>query len=318
MIRFLAKYWFFIGIVAVFILAFAWPDAGIVIKEWSLLKVGIFLCFLITGLTLRTSEIVAEIRNVKAISVALLSTFVLFPIVAVSLARICFPDNTGFVVGVSILSVVPVTIASGAVMTGLAKGNVPLSLMFCVVANFVAIFTVPLSLSLILRVEQEIALPVGAMIFKLVRLILLPTLIGQVLRIWLKSHVASWSKAFSIFSQVIVLLIIFNAAASSREQMMSLGIRVFYVLLFTVLLHGLILLGNFGLAKLIRLNRPSVAAFTIHISQKTLTVSFVVWSGYFATQYPLALIPVVAYHLTQMIADTFVAHRFRAQADAVE
>jgi sodium/bile acid cotransporter 7 len=36
-----------------------------------------------------------------------------------------------------------------------------------------------------------------------------------------------------------------------------------------------------------------------------------VWSGYFANPYPLALIPGIVYHLTQMIMDTFVAERFR-------
>ena len=54
-----------------------------------------------------------------------------------------------------------------------------------------------------------------------------------------------------------------------------------------------------------------MAAFTIHVSQKTLTVSFVVWSGYFSS-YALGLVPVIFYHLVQLIVDTFVAHRFRA------
>jgi sodium/bile acid cotransporter 7 len=42
-----------------------------------------------------------------------------------------------------------------------------------------------------------------------------------------------------------------------------------------------------------------------------LAVSYLVWSGYFAHHYPLALIPGIVYHLTQMIMDTFVAQKFR-------
>ena len=63
----------------------------------------------------------------------------------------------------------------------------------------------------------------------------------------------------------------------------------------------------------------SHAAFTIHASQKTITVSYIVWEGYFA-YIALGMIPSLAYHLVQLIADTFIAHRFsnledRPQAD---
>jgi sodium/bile acid cotransporter 7 len=63
------------------------------------------------------------------------------------------------------------------------------------------------------------------------------------------------------------------------------------------------------------LDRPSTTAFTIHTSQKTLTVSYVVWAGYFAQQYPMALIPGIGYHLTQTIMDSILAERFRLAAD---
>jgi sodium/bile acid cotransporter 7 len=68
---------------------------------------------------------------------------------------------------------------------------------------------------------------------------------------------------------------------------------------------------NYGISRVIRLDRPSTTAFTIHTSQKTLAVAYLVWSGYFADPYPMALIPGIIYHLTQMIMDTFVAERFR-------
>ena len=61
---------------------------------------------------------------------------------------------------------------------------------------------------------------------------------------------------------------------------------------------------------------PSTAAFTIHTSQKTLTISYLVWAGYFAAAYPMALIPGIAYHLTQMIMDTFVAQWFRSKMES--
>ena len=80
---------------------------------------------------------------------------------------------------------------------------------------------------------------------------------------------------------------------------------------FIFFLHSLILAMNYCIAKIIRLDWPSTTAFTIHTSQKTLTVSYLVWTGYFANQYPLAMIPGIVYHLTQMVMDTFMAEKLK-------
>ena len=310
----LKKYWFFIGLALIILCAFKFPQAGAKIKEWNLLKIAIFIAFLITGLTLETKTIISEIKNFKGLTTALLSTFVLFPVITFLLTKLFFRDNPDFVIGAYILAVAPVTVASGTVMTAVAKGNIPLSLFICVAANFLAIFTIPLSLNLLIQFEQQIDLPILAMIKSLALIVLLPIVIGQLLRPKLINLIKSCRKAFSIFSQLIVLLIIFNACAASTQRISWLGSAFFSALIFVIILHALILLLNLILAKSIALNLPSTAAFTIHTSQKTLTVSYVVWSTYF-TAFPQAMLPIILYHLVQMIADTFVAHRFKTLAD---
>jgi sodium/bile acid cotransporter 7 len=103
--------------------------------------------------------------------------------------------------------------------------------------------------------------------------------------------------------------------ASSAARILQAGTSVILVLVFMVLLHSLVLAMNYGISRFIGLDRPSTTAFTIHTSQKTLTVSYVVWAGYFAAQYPMALIPAIGYHLTQTIMDSILAQRFRLAAD---
>ena len=290
-------------------LALKFPALGVTLGRWHLLKAAIFAAFLITGLTLETGRLGHQIKNFKAVAAALISTFVLFPIVALLCGKVIFGQSEDYLVGICILAVAPVTIASGAVLTGIARGNVPLSLLICVVSNFVALVTAPLSLNVLLKFDQEICLPVGKMITSLVLVVLLPTLIGQVLRIPLKARLDSCKKGFSIFSLLVVLLIIFNAVAGSAEKLVQSGWAIAHILVFTAALHVLILLLNLAISRLIRLDLPSSAAFTIHTSQKTLTISFIIWSGYFPN-FTLAMLPVIAYHLTQTIIDTLVAHRF--------
>jgi len=313
--KFLAKYWFFIGIAMVVVLAFNFPVGGEKIKQWHILKIGIFIAFLITGLTLETKAIADEIRNIKVLSAAIISSLVLFPIITFFLANIFYKNTLDFVVGACIIATAPATVASGTVLTAIAKGNIPLSLFICIASNFTAIFTIPFSLNFFLQFNQSMDLPVFAMIKSLILIVLIPVVVGQVLRIRLKHLVTPYRKLFSIFAQSIVLLIIFNAVSSSTSKISQMGHKIIFVFAFMILLHTIILLLNFGLSRLMRLNMPSTSAFTIHTSQKTLTVSYIVWAGYFAADLPLALIPPIAYHLTQMIMDTFLAHRFRDLAE---
>jgi sodium/bile acid cotransporter 7 len=141
--------------------------------------------------------------------------------------------------------------------------------------------------------------------------VLVPTVLGFLFRSPLSSFRSRHKLALSLFQQCVVLLIIFNAVAGSGPNIRVAGATLPFLLAFILLLHALILAMNFGISKIIGLDRPSTTAFTIHTSQKTLAVSYLVWNGYFASQYPLALIPGIVYHLTQMIMDTFVAERFR-------
>jgi len=312
--RIISKYWFFLGIAVVVVLAFNFPVAGAKVKQWNILKVGIFIAFLITGLTLETKAIADEVKNIKVLSAAIISSLVLFPLITFLLVNIFYKNTFDFVVGACIIATAPATVASGTVLTAIARGNIPLSLFICIASNFTAIFTIPFSLNFLLRFNQSMNLPVFAMIKSLILIVLIPVILGQILRIKARHLIVPYKKLFSIFSQLIVLLIIFNAVSSSTSKISHMGHKIIFVFAFMILLHAIILLLNFGLSRLMRLNIASTAAFTIHTSQKTLTVSYIVWAGYFAADLPLALIPPIAYHLTQMIMDTFLAHRFHELA----
>ena len=316
MLAYLKKYWFFVGIAVVVTIAFIVPAVGVFVKTHNILTVVIFLGFFITGLTLETASIGQQFKNIRVLSAALISSLVLFPALAFFLANLFLGDPPDWAIGALIIGVAPVTIASGTVMTAIALGNIPLSLFICVLSNLASIFTIPFLLNLFLQFgDTPITLPVVQMLSGLMIKVLVPTAIGQLLRPFLKHAIAPYKKAFSIFNQLIVLMIVLNAVASSTGRIVQAGTAIIAVFVFMVGLHLLILILNYAISRMIRLDRASTSAFTIHTSQKTLTVSYIVWSGHFAALYPMALIPAIAYHITQSILDTLVAHRFREQME---
>ena len=311
------KYWFFIGIACVIGISFTLRDIGRLVRTYKFLNIGIFIAFFLTGLSLETSSFFEQLKNIKVLLAALVSSLIFFPVVAYYLGRYFFGDWPDFALGTLIIGVAPVTVASGTVMTAMALGNVPLSLFICVLGNFFSILTIPIMVSLLLQMgDVSIDLPALQMLWGLTLKVLVPIVIGQLLRPWLKSKIIPFSKAISIFNQSIVLMIILNAVSSSASRIMEAGPALFLVFLFMIGLHVFIILINKKTAGLIGLDLPSTAAFTIHTSQKTLTISYLVWAGYFATAYPMALIPGIAYHLTQMIMDTFVAQWFRNKMES--
>jgi sodium/bile acid cotransporter 7 len=309
MAAFLKKYWFFGGIFLALLGGYGLRDQHIWLREYDILTIGIFIAFFITGLTLDTSHLNTQLRQLKAPLAAMISSLVFIPLLSWALARFVLPWE--YVIGVCIIATAPVTVVSGTVMTAIGRGNIPLSLFICVLGNFIGIFTIPFSLKLLVEAGDNVHLPVLKMLLNLVTTVLVPLLLGYLVRSPLKDFRSRHKLAFSVFQQCIVLLIIFNAVAGSGPNIRVAGATLPVLLGFIAFLHSLILAMNFGISRIIGLDPPSTTAFTIHTSQKTLAVSYVVWSGYFASEYPLALIPGIVYHLTQMIMDTFVAERFR-------
>ncbi|MGI9569633.1 MAG: bile acid:sodium symporter, partial [Desulfobulbia bacterium] len=116
---------------------------------------------------------------------------------------------------------------------------------------------------------------------------------------------------FSIFQSCIIILIIFNVVSRSADHISQARSGLLGVLLFVAFLYFFMLFANYMIARLIRLDTASLIAFTIHTSQKTLAVSYVVWSGHFADDFPMAFLPAIMCQLIQMIAGTFVARLFR-------
>ena len=92
-----------------------------------------------------------QLKNVKVLAAALVSSLFIFPGLAYFLAQLVFKSWPDFSIGALIIGAAPVTVASGTVMTAIGLGNVPLSLFICVLGNFMSIVTIPIVLNLFLQ-----------------------------------------------------------------------------------------------------------------------------------------------------------------------
>lgn len=309
MFSFLQKQWFLIAIAAASLMGYIHPEWGASIRDYDVIGFGVILAFFATGLSLETRGILRQITSIRAPTAAALSSLVVYPVLAWLVSLPLLPYE--FVIGVCIIGTAPVTVSSGTILTAIARGNVPLSILICISTSFLAILTIPVILNLLLRVGTDIEFPILGMVIGLVLKVLFPIVLGQIFRPFLKAAIKRYEHQMSIFQSCIIILIIFNVVSSSAEIIAEAGSALVGITLFMVCLHFLMLLMNYMIAGLIKLDRASTIAFTIHTSQKTLTVSYIVWAGYFSADYPMAFIPAIICQLTQMTVGTFVAEFFK-------
>lgn len=307
------RFWFFAGIALAFTFAFWRPEWGEWVRRWRIVPVGVFLTFVITGASLDFGDIWRHRQHARALIAATFSTLVALPLVVRVIAGGVFRDQPDFLVGVTLTAAAPVTVASGTIMTAMAQGNVALSLLICVATNLASLATMPLLLPWLLQLDRPVRLPAAQILSGLSITVLAPTLLGAFLRRAIRPHLGAWTRPFS---QFVVLLIIFNAAASSVRRVRGAEWAVLALLAFTIALRLAIVGYHWALSRALRLDPPSRAAVTIHASQKTLVVSSLVWEWHFAEAYPMAMLPGIAYHLVQMVMDTLIARRLHRAAIA--
>jgi hypothetical protein len=134
---------------------------------------------------------------------------------------------------------------------------------------------------------------------------IIPFLLGQLLRknfdgIKRFALTDSVKQKFSVFSKILVLLMIYSAVLASKEHLNILNERTLYIFMISLFLHLLVLFFNYLLGVFLGLDKAAKIALVIHGSQRGLTVSYILSSVTEFAGYQVLLIP-VTYHITQTV-----------------
>lgn len=220
--------------------------------------------------------------------------------------------------GAIIAAAVPCTLASAAVWTRLAGGNEAVSLMVTMITNLACFLTTPAILKFFTaRTTEQIVF--GEMATKLMVLIVLPMVVAQLLRpIEVVGNFADRHKpALGIYAQLGILSIVFVGAVQAGRTLAalddSLGLLLGQIALMLLLMAVIHLLAwglGFWSAPVFGISRRDQIAVAFAGSQKTLMVGLAI-----ALQFGgLAALPMLAYHVEQLLLDTVLADRLKHAA----
>jgi sodium/bile acid cotransporter 7 len=311
------KYWFLIGLLFVFVVTLA-DASGTVssIGRWFKMHRGpdavIVLIFLFSGLILNARQIRSGVMDIKGIIAALIIIFLVAPVVGMLFGAI--PLDTGIVIGIFLVAVMPTTLSSGVVMTGAAGGNMAQALVITILANGLAVFTIPLVLSLLLNLvggSTVVVIDKLAIMIKLGFYVLLPLCLGLAIKIFLESFPNRFVHGLQMLNQFLVLAIVWMAMSQARDAIVSGGASMGIILLLVFSFHAILLAAAGIFTKCLKLGKGRRESVIFMGGQKTLPLSIILQVSLFP-QYGLALVVCVLHHMIHLLMDGYLVGRLKA------
>lgn len=308
---------FLIAIILIILLAYIYPEAGIATQPISLDQVGAYglsLIFFFYGLKLKPGQLLSQLSNWRMHLLIQLSTFVLFPVVAL-LIKPFFNEVSFYTwLGIYYLCALPSTVSSSVVMVSIAGGNLPSAIFNASVSTLLGVFITPLWIVPLLE-QQTGNVDTSAIILKLTLQVVLPVTLGLLLNARLGSIADRYKTQLRYFDQSIILLIIYTAFSHSFYEKAFDGLTIANLLLLgggmTLLFFVVYYLMKWISAKLL-LNREDTITVLFCGSKKSLVHASVMSKVLFpaSPMVSVILLPIMIYHALQLIFVSIIAQKF--------
>jgi sodium/bile acid cotransporter 7 len=313
----LKKYWFLIGLLLVFIVTVADTSETVSrIGRWLKMHQGsdvvIIFIFFFSGLSLNARQIRSGLMDVKCILAALVIIFLVSPAVGALFGAI--PLDTGIIIGIFLVAVMPATLSSGVVMTGAAGGNMAQALAITILANGLAVFTIPVVLSLLLNLvggATVIFIDKPAIMIKIGLYVLLPLCMGLTIKYFTKTFMDLFALKMQTMNQCLVLGIVWMATSHARDAIVHSGASVGGIFFLVFSFHGMLLTAAGFLTRLLKLGKGRRESVIFMGGQKTLPLSIILQVSLFP-EYGLVLVVCVLHHMIHLLMDGYLVGKLKA------
>lgn len=316
MINIIKKQWFLCGLVLIFLavifdktgrIAFA----GVYLKNHDGSSAMIFLIFILSGMIIDIDQMKSGIKDIKSTFAALFMIIVISPFVAAAMNFL--PLETGIIIGLFLVAVMPTTISSGVVMTGYAGGNMAHALFVTIVSNCIAIVSIPFILSILLLLQHQdkvLSIDQKAIMVKLLVVVLLPLLTGMFLKKMFFTITANQKKIMGIINQCCVICIIFMSLSGVKEILISKSSGFLLIVPLVIFFHLCLLGFSVLVSRLLNIGKGKRESVIFMGSQKTLPLSVILQMAYFP-EYGTALLVCVVHHIIHLMIDGYLAVKFK-------
>ena len=235
---------------------------------------------------------------------------VIAPLLAFAYVKL-FNWQADNLVGLILICTMAPTLVSGTIISEQAGGDKTVSLLLTIIINILAVFTVPLTLSWTLNTEVKIA--ILPLLTKLVALVLIPAIIGYIFRSRKDEFVKKHKNYFKYIPVICLGSVIYISMSRHVESMEKLTFQM--IIEYTVaslIIHIILLYLALYSALAMKIDKSSAKSVAICCSQKTIPITIAVWTSFFS-QYALALLPAIVFHMAQIYCDSIIAKKWSGE-----
>lgn len=318
--------WFMLGLVVSVLLASLFPEPGAsggVLHTELTTRIGIVVIFLLQGLTLPMSALVAGATNVRLHLLIQLFTFVILPLLGIvtdaTLGSLLPPDLRQ---GLLYLCVLPSTIKTAVVFTSLAGGDAAAAVFSATLSSLIGVVATPLWIGFLAR-ESGTTADLGPIVLEVVQLLIVPFFAGILLRRLFLRFADALKGATNHLASGIVLFVVYAAFCNSilegtwQRHSWTISLLAFAIAAFVfALATGLSLLAS----RFVGLGRADTITVIFCAPQKTLAsgapLAKLIFTG--SADLGLILLPLLFYHPLQLLAGgvlvSYLARPARSEA----
>ena len=251
------------------------------------------------GMTMTVDDFKGVLQSPKAVLIGVVAQFVVMPGLAYALCKL-FNLPPEIAVGVILVGCCPGGTASN-VITYMAKGNVALSVACTSVSTLLAPILTPAIFYLL--ASQWLKIDAASMFISILQVVLLPIVIGLILRTWLKRQVESYIQVMPLVSVIAIVAIVAAIIGGSKAAILQSGLLILAV----VILHnGLGYLLGFSAARFFKLPYADSKAIAIEVGMQNSGLGVALAAVHFAAS-PITAVPSAIFSLWHNISGPALA-----------
>lgn len=303
-------------IILAVIIAIIVPARG-TFAEWFdvAVKIAIALLFFLYGARLSTQEALNGLKHWRLHLTILAITFVIFPVIGVGLEPLLFFISEDLYMGILFLTLVPSTVQSSVAFTSIAKGNIAGSIVAASLSNLAGVFFTPLLVMLLMTSGGRAGVDLQVFVDISIQL-LLPFILGQVARRWVKGFAAN--KATKIVDRGSIAMVVYSAFSAGMVAGVWSTISVWeiaFLIVFSIVLVVAMLWLSMFIATRFGFNRGDSIAIQFCGTKKSLATGLpmaaVIFGG---ANVGLLILPLMIFHQIQLMICAWLAARYGRDA----
>lgn len=304
--------------IAAVVLASVFPEFGAhggAMRSEITVDFGVALVFFLHGIGLPLESLRRGVLAWRVHLVVQSLTYIAFPLLWLlfnALFNTAMPRD--LMLGFCYLAALPSTISSSVAMTALARGDVPIAIFNATLSSLLGIVLTPLLIGLLAGTAAH-GMSLGETILNIAKLLLLPIVVGQLLRPLVGHWFARIKHITSYVDRIVILLIVYaafcNSVLSGLWQQHGVGLIAATLAGVTFFLLIVLVLSTV-LARRLHFKREDEIAIVFCGSKKTLASGVPMATLIFGAHPALGMIvlPIMLYHQLQLFVCSWLAHRY--------